>query len=86
MHKKNLNKVMTKCIDVVRMDPNTFIRDQSCMDRVLKRNPLGSADKMIMFRDSMMNYSQTLLMGMDFDFMMLHVCILTFIEAVCHDS
>lgn len=37
-------------------------------------------DKPVMYRDKSFSYGKCFLLGMDFDFMMLHVCLLSFLN------
>jgi len=79
---------MIKQVEQVRSDPNTFIRTKSWNDYLLGSTPanLVSGGKIIMFKDFFGEFSKTFSMGMDFDYMMLDVLILTAIEAALKNS
>jgi Meckelin (Transmembrane protein 67) len=64
------------------MDPPMYIKDRSWMQRLLNRAPMAHLkdDKPIMFKDHWGAFNSTFLMGMDFDFLMLDVVIITFME------
>lgn len=77
-----MNKIMMQYVEQVRMNPSLYIRDRSWIQRLLNRAPkkeLNSAVP-IMFKDNWGAFSSTMLMGMDFDFLMLDVVIITFME------
>ena len=83
-----MNKIMMKYVEQVRAEPNAFIKERSWVERLLNRAPKAelNAGKPIMYKDKYASFSKTFLCGMDFDFMMLDVCTLSFIElAANHD-
>lgn len=77
-----MNKIMMKYVEQVRMSPNMYIRDRSWVQRLLNRAPSSDLDqnKPVMFKDNWGAYSNTMLMGMDWDFLMLDCVIITFME------
>jgi len=87
-NKRAMNKVMIKQVEQVRADPNTFIRTKSWSDYLLNRTPsdLVTEKKIIMFKDFFGEFSKTFSMGMDFDYMMLDILILTAVEAATKNS
>jgi len=65
------------------MEPNMYIRDRNCFYRLLNKAPtevINSKNTMIMFKDRWGAFVNTMLMGMDFDFLMLDVLIITFMD------
>lgn len=54
-------------------------------DRLVGKSPFAPEDKTgtpIMYRDGWLSFSNLFLQGIDFDFLMLYVCILSFCEQV----
>lgn len=80
--KRVMNKIMMKYIEQVRMDPNMHIRDRSWFQRMLNRAPddVVNMSKPVLFKDHWGAFSKTLMMGMDFDFLMMDVVILCFMD------
>lgn len=80
--KRVMNKIMMKYIEQVRMDPNMHIRDRSMFQRMLDQTPaeVVKNNKPMLFKDYWGAFSKTLMMGMDFDFLMLDVVILCFMD------
>jgi hypothetical protein len=64
------------------MNPNAYIRERSWSQRLFNRAPKADLLKNvpIMFKDNWGAFSNTFLQGMDWDFLMLDVVILTFME------
>ena len=76
-----MNRLMMKYIEKVRMNPDQSIRDRSKCDRLLNMNPSMPANQgLIMFKDSWGAFIKYFLTGMDFDFLMLDVLTITFME------
>lgn len=87
--KKNMNKIMMKYVEQVRAEPNVYIKERSWLERLINRAPKAALinDRPIMYKDKFCKFGNTFLMGMDFDFLMLDVCTVSFIEiASRHDS
>lgn len=77
----NMNRLMMKYIEKVRMNPDQSIRDRSSCDRLLNLSPSMPANQgLIMFKDSWGSFVKYFLTGMDFDFLMLDVLVITFME------
>jgi len=77
----NMNRLMMKYIEKVRMNPDQSIRDRSSCDRLLNLSPSMPANQgLIMFKDSWGSFIKYFLTGMDFDFLMLNVLVITFME------
>lgn len=77
-----MNKIMMKYVEQVRMSPNMYIRDRTWLQRLLNRAPSSDLDqsKPVMYKDNWGAFSSTMLMGMDWDFLMLDCVIITFME------
>lgn len=76
---------MQRYIEDVRTQPGRCIRERSIIERWLNTKPLDINDlskhsSIIMYKDKWSHFGKTLLMGLDFDFLMLDVCTLSFIE------
>lgn len=82
VQRKKMNKLMIKHVEQVRMKPEAYIRDRSWFERLLNRAPddLAKANGFIMYKDRWGAFIKYMLMGMDFDFLMLDVLIITFME------
>ena len=80
--KRVMNKVMMKYVEQVRMDPSVYIRDRNWYNRLLNRAPMEilANNKPVMFKDRWSSFSKTLMMAMDFDFLMLDVVIICFMD------
>jgi len=82
-NRRKMNKLMIKYIEQVRMQPSLYIRERSWRDRLLGKAPtdeLNTGNIMIMYKDKWCAFINTMLMGMDFDFLMLDVVIITFMD------
>lgn len=77
-----INKIMMRYIEQVRTQPQIYLQERTQIDRLLKRQPtqLNAAEQIVMYKDKQFSFGKTLLMGMDFDFLMLNVCVLCFVE------
>lgn len=66
------------------MEPAMYIRERSWFDRLINRSPSevsnGGDNIMIMFKDRWGAFINTMLTGMDFDFLMLDVVVITFMD------
>jgi hypothetical protein len=83
--RKVMNKIMMNYVEQVKAEPNKFVQNRSAIDRLLNRSPFNPNEKKnypIMFRDKWNSFTSLFLQGMDFDFLMLYVCILSFLEQV----
>jgi hypothetical protein len=76
-----MNRLMQTYIEKVRVEPKEFIRDRGALSRWLGLMPnMNNLDVPIMFKDGWMGFSSYLLMGLDFDFLMLDVLVVSFID------
>lgn len=76
-----MNRLMQTYIEKVRVEPKEYIRDRGAFSRWLGIMPsLTNIDAPIMFKDPWMNFSSYLLCGLDFDFLMLDVMVISFID------
>lgn len=73
-----------RCIEQVRSEPKKYIKDRSFMDRLFNRPPIDdlNKDRPVLFKDKWFSFSNFFLMGMDWDFVMLDSCILSFVIQV----
>lgn len=82
-NRRRMNKRMIQYIEQVRMQPSMYIRERGCFDRLLGKAPtyeLNQGNIMIMYKDKWGAFIKTMLMGMDFDFLMLDVVVITFMD------
>lgn len=78
-----MNRLMQTYIEKVRVEPKEYIRDRGSLSRWLGLMPsMYNADVPIMFKDGWMNFSSYFLSGLDFDFLMLDVLVVSFIDIV----
>lgn len=83
--RKVMNKLMINYVELVRSEPDRFIKERTAWDRLVNRSPHRKGDTRnypIMYPDRWESFSNTFLQGMDWDFLMLYVCGLSFIEQV----
>ena len=79
--RKVTNKLFMRCIEQVRNEPKKFIKQRSFLDKLFNRPPTYDLQKNqpVLYRDEWYSYSNFFLMGMDWDFVMLDSCIVSFI-------
>lgn len=78
-----MNRTMQTYIERVRLEPKEFVRERGAFARWFGFHASAtSADIPILFKDPWMSYSNYFLCGLDFDFLMLDVLIVTFIDIV----
>lgn len=76
-----MNRLMQTYIEQVRVEPKEYIRERGALSRWLGLMPnIRNIEVPIMFKDKWMNFSSYLLSGLDFDFLMLHVLVITLID------
>jgi hypothetical protein len=76
-----MNRLMQTYIEQVRVEPKEYIRERGAMSRWLGLHPnIRNIEVPIMFKDKWMNFSNFLLSGLDFDFLMLEVLVVTCID------
>jgi len=79
-----MTKMMQSHLELVKKEPKRYIRDRHVIQRLLNIAPTEElkekAKTPIMYKDKWASFGNTFLMGMDFDFLMLDVCVLSFIE------
>ena len=77
--RKVMNKLMMRYVEQVRIEPKKYIRERTAIERLFNIAPaeLRNGGKPIMFKDPHFNYGKLFLLGMDFDFLMLEVCVLS---------
>lgn len=73
---------------MVRKEPKQYVRDRPALSRWLGLMPSGveAFDAPIMFKDPWMNFTSYLLSGLDYDFLMLDVLIITFIDVFANND
>jgi hypothetical protein len=88
--RKIMNKIMINYIEQVRSDSKRYVKERSAMDRLVDRSPFEANGDMgvnvfkapIMYKDKWKSFSKTFLAGLDFDFLMLYSCVISFVEQV----
>lgn len=79
--------IMQTYIEQVRTEPRKYIQSRTACQRFLKvPSTIAAKGVPIMFRDKWMTFSQFFLMGLDFDFLMLDILVITFIDIVGMDD
>ncbi len=73
-----------RCIEQVRAEPKKYIKERSFIDRLFNRPPIDDLQKQrpVLFKDKWYSFSNFFMMGMDWDFVMLESCILSFVIQV----
>ena len=80
---KFMNRTMQTYIERVRLEPKQYVRERGAIARWLGFQPgIRDTEIPVMFKDPWMGFSNFLLSGLDFDFLMLDVLIITFIDLV----
>lgn len=78
-----INRMMQGYIENARIDSKQYIRDRGALSRWLGLMPnVRTIEAPIMYKDPWMGFSQYLLCGLDFDFLMLNVLIISGINAI----
>lgn len=78
-----MNRLMQTYIEQVRVEPREYVRERGALSRWLGLQPnVANSEAPVMFKDKWMNFSNFLLCGLDFDFLMLDVLVVTFIDLV----
>ena len=75
-----MNKLFMRCIEQVRNEPKKFIKERSCIDRLFNRPPIDDLrhDRPVLFKDKWYSYCTFFMQGLEWDFVMLDCCILSF--------
>lgn len=82
-----MNRLMQTYIEQVRVEPREYVRERGAMSRWLGLQPkVGNSDAPVMFKDKWMNFSNFLLCGLDFDFLMLDVLVVSLIDILAVSS
>lgn len=80
---KFMNRTMQTYVERVRLEPKQYVRERGALARWFGFQPgVKDTEIPIMFKDPWMNFSNFLLCGLDFDFLMLDVLVVTFIDLV----
>jgi len=75
--------MMQTYIEEVKRSPNEYIRERSALSRWLGFLPsIDGLESPILFKDKWMNFSNYFLCSLDFDFVMLDVLVVSFIDIV----
>lgn len=79
---------MQKYVEDVRNQPKQYVRERKWIERLLNWAPASELNqaKPIMYKDKWSSWGKTLLLELDFDFMMLDVCTISFIEFMARDN
>lgn len=76
-----INMIMQTYVEQVRTEPRKYIQDRSALQRLFNiPSQIANKGVPIMFRDKWHSFSKLLLMGLDFDFLMLDVLTISFID------
>jgi len=80
---KFMNRTMQTYIERVRLEPKQYVRERGSLARWLGFQPgVRDTEIPVMFKDHWMGFSSFLLCGLDFDFLMLDVLVVTLIDLV----
>ena len=68
----------------MRTEPKKYIKERSLLDRLFNIPPNEDikADRPVLFKDKWFSFGEFFLMGMDWDFVMLDCCVVSFIIQV----
>lgn len=68
----------------MRTEPKKYIKERGFIDHLFNRPPFKEleADRPVLFKDKWFSFSNFFLMGMEWDFVMLDCCIMSFIIQV----
>lgn len=79
--KKIMNKLFMRCIEQVRAEPKKYIKERGFIDHLFNRPPIEDLknDRPVLFKDKWYSFGNFFLLGMDWDFVMLDSCIMSFI-------
>lgn len=80
---KFMNRTFQTYIERVRLEPKQFVRDRGAIARWLGfQSGITDTEIPVLFKDPWMNFSNYLLAGLDFEFLMMDVLVITFIDLV----
>merc|ERR1719440_2756034 len=81
--KEDMNKLMLTYIDRVRADPNTYIVEKTVTDRLCNRG--RKQEYPTLYEDGHVpSFAMSMLYGLDWDFLMLNVLMITAMERAGH--
>ena len=82
--RKIMNKLFMRCIEQVRSEPKKYIKERGLIDHLFDRPPIDDlkADRPVLYKDKWYSFGNFFLLGMDWDFVMLDCCIMSFIIQV----
>lgn len=71
---------MVRLIQEVQNYPFKFVKTQTACQRLLEMPPAAHEIEMkpVLYKDPKMSFGKAFLQGMEFDFLMMHVCCLSF--------
>ena len=79
--RKIMNKLMMQYVEGVRLEPKKFIKVRSAAERFCNSAPPELAQNQpVMYKDPACSYGKFFLMGMDFDFLMLEVFVISLVH------
>ena len=85
--RKIMNKLMMQYVEKVRLEPRKYIKERSNWDRFFNFAPNElEKNQPIMFKDPNCSYGKFFLMGMDFDFLMLEVFVISLVHLAFRGS
>jgi len=81
-----MNNKMIHYIERVAKEPERFMKERPFWDRMCGMNYGVESNEMIMYKDPRRNYSKTLLMELEWDFLILDVCVISFLVRTVPDD
>ncbi len=80
--------MMTNYVEQVKINQRAFIINREWYQRLLGLHPGLTSDEIapILYRDPWMGFTNFLVMGLDWDFLMLNALLVTFIDVVARDD
>lgn len=81
-----MNKLMQRTVEQVRAEPKVYIKERTMIERLFNTAPKQEleAGKPVMYKDRENSWSNTLLCGMDFDFLMLDALVISLINTILY--
>jgi hypothetical protein len=83
-HNAMTNDMMIRYIEKVRREPDKYVLNRGTWDRFFNTaptdiiNPQGDAGSSVLYKDNHGSWTSTTFMGLEFDFLMLDVCLISF--------
>jgi hypothetical protein len=80
-HNAMTNDMMIRYIEKVRREPDKYVLNRGTWDRFFNTAPtemIQNHDASVLYKDNHGSWTNTLFMGLEFDFLMLDVCLISF--------